>query len=1546
MSKIQTGLRLKSDALQVPRHQTGQLCEWLSQGGLVYLVGSRQIGKSTLAQTAVSKLRAEKKASHSATIDLEGTVEIGSGSEFQQICSKLARELGLEQDYRHWQKAAGAVGGKLLWVHFLEDFLISRLDGRIVLVLDELDALANRHRAPGSPSDGDGPHLGFNDEFLLALRSLHNAAASHEALRRLSFCLVGTRPPAWLVSNPKRTRMNIGKTLVLKDFTAEEAAGFMPHLEPVAGRPQALLDEVLAWTAGHPLFTAEVIHALEQGNRVPLRGERGAVEAIVNRLYLDDGLANHNALVDAGWRIQTDEPQAPAVRRLETYELVLERGTIDYRAAEPIHLALILDGLLGIEEVEKDRYLVPRNEIFRRVFDLDWVRAMRQGALFWPPPEAGDAPVSDELKMVRGAVAELLAEHYELLDDGVEELAGILFSFSVATRGRVRKPLRLQVYRGLAGVAVELWEQEVRALERLSGTRSATLPVLHEAGIFEHRDLAYSLTDQASRQLSDPGTLDQLRDHPGAALRELLMLAKGLMALQRQGLIHRNLWSGNIEVIEGHVDDSLSLRLARFQMSMLLGNMLRRLGETQHEPADLGDLDQAVRDFFRAQGREALACAPPERLAFLFNEPGLDSLESSAGDIYSLGMICYQLFVGPLPDDRLMAAFPEERDGKVGFSLPAFREFHREIRSRLHRKQVDKSLRELLGEMIEWTAATRPTIFAVANALQANYEIIQRSFESGTDQQFILSYMPEQMGEQFHNYSWMVHDPATEQGEEELWELLSQDLRDTTITFSERGAAPYVNRPDSRHESAKFVLLGRKATYFGQLFEDRSAAGISGIPLPQVFLITFSCEKKKSWRLSDSKLQRRLPPFKLVSYRDPLLAPQRVKEFPSWMPLLQSVTRTHRSPAQEQFERSLDWLLEVERCEQTVRQYAVLAEKGADGTGTTVLRWNRERDRERIFRSTFQTFYAEDRPDFGDFFARLSREESSQLLFDADRGGELRWAKRRDSTRVTFLRRLGTDSIQVQVEGELSARGWLRAEGEIGSLVQLFRQTEARNQLSQMPNLISQLLAPRTLQRRPGPWIGAGEGLQGNAANIIRKLLDTRPFFALQGPPGTGKTTVTARAVALALKHDRSQRILISAQSHYALDHLAQKILLELRRAGLGDVPALRIVTESSEGRVEDPDIQALLPKNRVDAVLQRLRNTRSEAGLAGHPKLQEIAGRWRKMAVSQALEIQDRLRRGANVLFATTGSATAEFLGLEGQRAVCDWAIVEEASKAWPTELAIPMVQARRWTLIGDHFQLPPFGKEKLEALLRRCLQETDPEIRQHGERFDEYMQAFELFRHLFKADANPAVDRLNLQFRMDRTIGDMISRTFYEGKLETADSAGQGGLEIRRPAGLQGQRLLWVESGPQAREHPSWSNPREVELVKQLVDGLMKNRPEPHIEQLVVLSPYRQQIEELRRALGQCANRVHTVDSFQGKEADIVIVSLVRVNRNANSRERLGFLASPNRINVMMSRARKLLVLVGSYEHFKASGILFWEKICAEVVTQGGGVVTRWHD
>jgi superfamily I DNA and/or RNA helicase len=338
-------------------------------------------------------------------------------------------------------------------------------------------------------------------------------------------------------------------------------------------------------------------------------------------------------------------------------------------------------------------------------------------------------------------------------------------------------------------------------------------------------------------------------------------------------------------------------------------------------------------------------------------------------------------------------------------------------------------------------------------------------------------------------------------------------------------------------------------------------------------------------------------------------------------------------------------------------------------------------------------------------------------------------------------------------------------------------------------------------------------------------------------------------------------------------------------------------------------------------------------------PELLRIATRWAAESQRTPRELEDRLRRGANLVFVTCGSATPQKLAVAGDDGLFDWAIIEEAARAWLPELALPLVRAARWALIGDYRQLPPFGAQELQRVLDVCEAEKndDDDLKAFVAHKDAIYSATSTFKSLFVDMSNeprpvsgdkPPRGGLKTQFRMDSSIGELINQSFYGGKLLCGTTERTPFL-LYRPSWLEHKSLVWLDTSElPCEEHPRWSNPVEGKIAAALARALRVEGNAP--ADCALLSPYRAQVKRLEKYMGTDHSvAVKTVDSFQGKEADVVIISLVRQNSGQDALKRIGHLDNEARVNVMCSRAKRLLVLVGNYPHFDRTDSEVWNKL-----------------
>ncbi|MEV7063299.1 AAA domain-containing protein [Streptomyces collinus] len=301
--------------------------------------------------------------------------------------------------------------------------------------------------------------------------------------------------------------------------------------------------------------------------------------------------------------------------------------------------------------------------------------------------------------------------------------------------------------------------------------------------------------------------------------------------------------------------------------------------------------------------------------------------------------------------------------------------------------------------------------------------------------------------------------------------------------------------------------------------------------------------------------------------------------------------------------------------------------------------------------------------------------------------------------------------------------------------------------------------------------------------------------------------------------------------------------------------------------------------------------------------KLQGIASEW-----------EERFGRGKDftaVLIARAQVVAATCVGLTGvpgaDTSPFDLCIIDEASKATATEALVPLANSRKWVLVGDDKQLPPFVEKALEnpALLDRY-KITRDEMRET------------LFSKLSERLPEPCRFSLTHQHRMHPSIGQLVSHCFYGDTLTSEPR--QISPVIERALGAT---AAWLDTSSrrdrrESRAGKSIKNKGEARAIAQLLDRLQWVAQQQSSEPLnvAVLTGYEAQRREIVETLapGEFSRdllkvRVATVDSYQGQEADVAIFSVTR----SNDKDELGFLRSEERVNVAVSRARDCLVVVG---------------------------------
>ncbi len=451
---------------------------------------------------------------------------------------------------------------------------------------------------------------------------------------------------------------------------------------------------------------------------------------------------------------------------------------------------------------------------------------------------------------------------------------------------------------------------------------------------------------------------------------------------------------------------------------------------------------------------------------------------------------------------------------------------------------------------------------------------------------------------------------------------------------------------------------------------------------------------------------------------------------------------------------------------------------------------------------------------------------------------------------------------------------------------------------------------------------------------VIRSLA-ARDFFLIHGPPGTGKTITCVEVIAQLIK--RGNKILTAADSNVAVDNLVErldKIGVNVVRIGhpARIIPALR--RRSLDYLVQDePDYRKAqefrkrayeLKEDMKRYIMPEMRWRRglsdeeimllaSEGATTRGIPLKKIEGmkKWLDLKheldrlFGDARELEERaIRRiikAATVICTTNSTAGSEILKAEK----FDFAVIDEATQSTEPSALIAVLKAKRFIMAGDHKQLPPTVLNE-EAACRSFTKS--------------------LFERLLALHGDKIRVMLDVQYRMNEEIAEFPNREFYDGKLKADEQVKRRTLRDILPESVDEDSedvkpFLFIDTCDELEERvrkgsTSRENPGEAKLVKDVAERLLNRGIRP--EDIAVISPYDDQVAQIKRMLHVEGLEIKTVDGFQGREKEVVIVSFVRSNKSGT----IGFLKDLRRLNVSITRAKRKLVLIGDSNTLESEG------------------------
>jgi WD40 repeat protein len=340
----------------VVRDSDEELYQGLLANEFCHVLTSRQMGKSSLMLRTAARLR--EAGIEIAVLDLTG---IGTNLTPEQWYTGMLVQLGdrldLETELLDFWWANVALGPMQRWVTALRKIVLPQRTGRLVIFVDEIDAVAS---------------LNFStDEFFAGIRECYNLRNEDADMNRLTFCLLGVVNPADLIRETRTTPFNVGRRIELSDFKLTEALRLADGLGRDDCENQALLKRIMYWTNGHPYLTQRLCQAVAEN---AAQGVLGNIDESIERMFVSkQAQAYDDNLIFVRERLLRSGADVTAL--LNLYARVRRRKKV----ADDDSQAVSILKLSGVARAEGGRLRVS-NRIYERVFDIRWIRQNLPGA--------------------------------------------------------------------------------------------------------------------------------------------------------------------------------------------------------------------------------------------------------------------------------------------------------------------------------------------------------------------------------------------------------------------------------------------------------------------------------------------------------------------------------------------------------------------------------------------------------------------------------------------------------------------------------------------------------------------------------------------------------------------------------------------------------------------------------------------------------------------------------------------------------------------------------------------------------------------------------------------------------------------------------------------------------------------------------------------------------------------------------------------------------------------------------------------------------------
>ncbi len=418
--------------------------------------------------------------------------------------------------------------------------------------------------------------------------------------------------------------------------------------------------------------------------------------------------------------------------------------------------------------------------------------------------------------------------------------------------------------------------------------------------------------------------------------------------------------------------------------------------------------------------------------------------------------------------------------------------------------------------------------------------------------------------------------------------------------------------------------------------------------------------------------------------------------------------------------------------------------------------------------------------------------------------------------------------------------------------------------------------------------------LNDSQKEAVQMAIAAEELAIIHGPPGTGKTTTVVEVIIQAVR--RGQKVLVTAPSNTAVDNVLEKLIAagqKVIRLGHPARVAEDLQMATLDGQVQQHPHMAIIRDmlREAEGLYRKVdRYSRAKPARGAKQEMRREAARLKSDARHLEKVAIENVLDQANIICATNTFNE----DLIGQRWF-DLLVIDEACQSTEPSCWVPVLCADKIVMAGDHQQLPPTILSAQAAKEGFGISLLERAISLHG---------------------SQVTRMLEVQYRMNRQIMDFSSDTFYQGNL-IADGSVESNRLTDLPTVtetvLTSTPLTFIDTaGADWREElepegRSRQNPMEAQLVIKKINALCSAGVPPG--SIAVIAPYAAQVRRVREACEYPEVEIDTVDGFQGREKEAVILSLVR----SNSEGEIGFLSETRRTNVALTRARSKLIVIG---------------------------------